>query len=157
MGEEPTLVLKINGEEVSTIGSSGEDSEELAEKTVKLQDMPNGKHRISIEMRSGSRGNDELAATNFEVAITVVMGTAEEGEHGTGEFSQGDLEALASNVCEAHGLVRRKRPAKIYDCFPIRNELDLLNVRIHGDEHFGGPRVLFPPSFSSQNFRRKRS
>jgi hypothetical protein len=136
LGEEATLELKVDGKDVSTIEILGEDSEELAERTFTLVQVPNGKHRISLERRHGSRGGHvEVAAANFEVAITVVMGVAQEGEDGTGEFSDGDLEALASNVCEAHGLERRKRPAKIYDCFPIRNELDVLHVRFHGDDH----------------------
>ena len=80
-------------------------------------------------------GDVASASTNFSIDVRVELARIDEEENeSTGlednrqEFTAEDRQVLEQ--CAAHGLRRRNRPARIYDAFSFRDEIDLLQVRV---------------------------
>ena len=129
------------------------------EKTFRMTGLPNGLYHVSVQIDFGEGasivGAGAGAATStftIDVGVELEMvldsededaeGAEEEGGQGrdkimeerrknAGEawesFSDADLEARAG--CASLGLSARRRPARIYDGFTYKDEIDLLEVR----------------------------
>ena len=97
---------------------------------------------VSVHLHVGPDGEDpggdvELASASatFSIDVRVELARIEEEEDeragvegGRQDFTAEDWQVLEQ--CAAHGLLRRNKPARIYDTFSFKDEIDLLQVRI---------------------------
>jgi len=109
---------------------------------VKLAGMPNGGYDLQVLIEGGGGGDRTdaertgegtwAASTTFRVEVALELSQVLEGEDDgsggeDGEFSAEDRAAM--EMCEERGLEVRRRPARIFDGFIYKNEIDLLEVR----------------------------
>ena len=132
------------------------------EKTFRMTGLPNGLYHVSVQIDFGEGASvvgaeAGVATSTFTIDVGVELEMVldsddedaeggeeeggknrdkimDEGRERAGEawesFSDADLEARAG--CASLGLSARRRPARIYDGFTYKDEIDLLEVRVVG-------------------------